>query len=250
MKQDADDLRKLYVTGQERIGEKISGDLMIEKLQLELEVEAARSALEKITEMSRELLHTTSLSVVVDGLDVSGQTMPENEVRVCEDGCFAELKSEAVRLSDFTQKLIQEAGIAGRCNYGIVSTWWWCTNIITKKAISNKWKVLMPDATYGPYPHPRPLATHEIPDVLEDYRLAAINAIEAVGFDVIEIHGAHGYLLVQFMKDGANDRTNEYGGSLSNRCKFLLQVVQAVAAAIHVFDLRIVLHSFSNPATV
>ncbi|KAI3717648.1 hypothetical protein L1987_69401 [Smallanthus sonchifolius] len=94
MKQNADGLRKLYVMGQERIGEKNSGDLMIEKMQLELEVEAARSALEKITEMSRELLHTTSLSVVVDDLDVSGQTMPENEVHVCEDGCFAELKSE------------------------------------------------------------------------------------------------------------------------------------------------------------
>ncbi|KAI3818756.1 hypothetical protein L1987_12573 [Smallanthus sonchifolius] len=68
----------------------------------------------------------------------------------------------------------------------------------------------MPDATYGPHPHPRPLATHETPDVLEDYRLAAINAIEAYGI---------------------NDKTDEYGGSLANRCKFLLQVVQAVAAA-------------------
>ncbi|XP_076905787.1 artemisinic aldehyde Delta(11(13)) reductase-like [Bidens hawaiensis] len=101
----------------------------------------------------------------------------------------------------------------------------------TNKSISNKWKILMPDATYGRYPEPRPLATHEIPQVVEDYRLAAVNAIEA-GFDGIEIHGAHGYLLDQFMKDGINDRTDEYGGSLANCSKFILQVVKAVAAAI------------------
>ncbi|RVX05397.1 12-oxophytodienoate reductase 3 [Vitis vinifera] len=54
----------------------------------------------------------------------------------------------------------------------------------------------------------------------------------AACFDGIEIHGAHGYLIDQFLKDGINDRTDEYGGSISNRCKFLVQVVQAVAAAI------------------
>ncbi|KAI3802833.1 hypothetical protein L1987_30976 [Smallanthus sonchifolius] len=58
----------------------------------------------------------------------------------------------------------------------------------TTKAISNKWKILMPDAAYGPYPQPRPLVTHEIPDVVEDYHWEATNAIEA-GFD--------GYMVVQ-----------------------------------------------------
>ncbi|KAL8139737.1 hypothetical protein V2J09_005758 [Rumex salicifolius] len=59
------------------------------------------------------------------------------------------------------------------------------------------------------------------------YRLAARNAIEA-GFDGVEIHGAHGYLIDQFMKDSVNDRTDQYGGSLENRCRFGLEVLEAV----------------------
>lgn len=89
----------------------------------------------------------------------------------------------------------------------------------------------MPDGSYGKYPTPRRLATSEIPEIVEQYRQAAINAIKA-GFDGIEIHGAHGYLIDQFLKEGINDRTDEYGGSLSNRCRFLLEVTRAVVSAI------------------
>uniref|UniRef100_A0A5B6ZNZ6 Putative 12-oxophytodienoate reductase 3 n=1 Tax=Davidia involucrata TaxID=16924 RepID=A0A5B6ZNZ6_DAVIN len=101
----------------------------------------------------------------------------------------------------------------------------------TSKPISNRWRILMPDGTHGTYPNPRPLKTYEISDVVAHYRQAALNAIEA-GFDGIEIHGAHGYLIDQFLKDGINDRTDEYGGPIANRCKFLMQVVGAVVAAI------------------
>ncbi|KAH7572068.1 hypothetical protein ACOSQ2_015319 [Xanthoceras sorbifolium] len=101
----------------------------------------------------------------------------------------------------------------------------------TSKPISKRWRVLLPDGNYGTYPNPRPLETHEIPEVVEDYRRSALNAIRA-GFDGIEIHGAHGYLIDQFLKDGINDRTDEYGGSVANRCRFLMQVVQAVVGAI------------------
>ena len=55
--------------------------------------------------------------------------------------------------------------------------------------------------------------------------------IWSAGFDGIEIHGAHGYLIDQFLKDGINDRTDEYGGSVENRCRFLMQVIQAVVSA-------------------
>lgn len=53
-----------------------------------------------------------------------------------------------------------------------------------------------------------------------------------VGFDGVEIHGAHGYLIEQFMKDEVNDRTDEYGGSLENRCRFALEIVEAVSKEI------------------
>ncbi|XP_052183520.1 12-oxophytodienoate reductase 3 [Diospyros lotus] len=101
----------------------------------------------------------------------------------------------------------------------------------TSKPISKRWRILMPDGTHATYPSPRPLSAYEIPDVVDRYRQAAVNAIQA-GFDGIEIHGAHGYLIDQFLKDGINGRTDEYGGSLANRCKLIMQVVQAVVAAI------------------
>ncbi|KAK4415756.1 12-oxophytodienoate reductase 3 [Sesamum alatum] len=101
----------------------------------------------------------------------------------------------------------------------------------TDKPISKRWRVLMPDGSHEIYPNPRKLDTSEVPELVQHYRQAAINAIEA-GFDGVEIHGAHGYLIDQFMKDGINERTDEYGGSLENRCKFIMQVVEAVVSAV------------------
>ncbi|KAK9162030.1 hypothetical protein Syun_002932 [Stephania yunnanensis] len=85
----------------------------------------------------------------------------------------------------------------------------------------------------------------EIPEIVNDFRAAARNAIEA-GFDGVEIHGAHGYLLDQFMKDKVNDRTDEYGGSLENRCRFPLEVVEAVAEEIGADRVGIRLSPFSE----
>ncbi|KAJ0981136.1 hypothetical protein J5N97_009391 [Dioscorea zingiberensis] len=101
----------------------------------------------------------------------------------------------------------------------------------TDKPISGRWRILMPDGTYGRYPQPRRLSTAEIPEIVQHYRQAALNAIEA-GFDGIEIHGAHGYLIDQFLKDGINDRTDAYGGPISNRCRFLYEIIHSVASAI------------------
>ncbi|HEY9109473.1 MAG TPA: alkene reductase [Roseateles sp.] len=82
-----------------------------------------------------------------------------------------------------------------------------------------------------PTSEPRALATHEIPQLIADYVQAARNAIEA-GFDGVEIHGANGYLLEQFLRDSANDRTDEYGGSIENRARLLIEVATAIAHAI------------------
>ncbi|XP_061354507.1 putative 12-oxophytodienoate reductase 11 isoform X2 [Gastrolobium bilobum] len=92
---------------------------------------------------------------------------------------------------------------------------------------------------------PRRLRTDEIPHIVNDFRLAARNAIEA-GFDGIEIHGAHGYLHEQFMKDKPNDRTDEYGGSLENRCRFTLDVVEAIVNEIGAERVGIRLSPFAD----
>jgi len=76
-------------------------------------------------------------------------------------------------------------------------------------------------------PAPRALELAEIPGVVDQFRQAARNA-KLAGFDGAEIHGANGYLLDQFIQDGSNQRTDEYGGSLENRARFVLEVVQAV----------------------
>ena len=81
------------------------------------------------------------------------------------------------------------------------------------------------------YVVPRALATEEIPGVVAEYVRGARLAKEA-GFDGVEIHGANGYLVDQFLRDGSNHRTDAYGGSPENRCRFALEVVDAVVAEI------------------
>jgi N-ethylmaleimide reductase len=78
---------------------------------------------------------------------------------------------------------------------------------------------------------PRALTRDEIPGIVASFRMGAVNAIEA-GFDGVEIHGANGYLLDQFLRDGSNRRTDRYGGSIENRARLLLEVVDAAADAI------------------
>lgn len=84
---------------------------------------------------------------------------------------------------------------------------------------------------FVPVSTPRALELEELPGIVNDFRQAAANAI-AAGFDGVEVHGANGYLLEQFAKDGANQREDAYGGSVQNRARLLLEVVQAVAAEV------------------
>lgn len=77
------------------------------------------------------------------------------------------------------------------------------------------------------YVTPRALAVEELPGIVADYVRATRNALEA-GFDGVEVHAANGYLLDQFLRDGTNHRTDEYGGSMENRTRLLLEVTKAV----------------------
>jgi 2,4-dienoyl-CoA reductase-like NADH-dependent reductase (Old Yellow Enzyme family) len=94
------------------------------------------------------------------------------------------------------------------------------------------WQAVSPSpiAFHG-YPEPRELTTLEIKLLVRDFAAAAVRAVE-VGFDVIEIHAAHGYLLHQFYSPLANTRTDEYGGDFEGRTKFLVEVAQAIREAI------------------
>jgi N-ethylmaleimide reductase len=76
---------------------------------------------------------------------------------------------------------------------------------------------------------PRAVETHEIPGIVAQFKHAAENA-KAAGFDGVELHGANGYLLDQFLRDGTNRRSDAYGGSIQNRARFPLEVAEAVAA--------------------
>jgi N-ethylmaleimide reductase len=84
---------------------------------------------------------------------------------------------------------------------------------------------------FEPIPMPRALETAEIPPIVEQYAQAARNAL-AAGFDGVEVHGANGYLIDQFLRDRTNRRTDRYGGGTENRSRFLLEVVDAVIAAV------------------
>ena len=84
---------------------------------------------------------------------------------------------------------------------------------------------------FEPIPTPRALETSEIPGIVAQYAQGARNAL-AAGFDGVEVHGANGYLIDQFLRDGTNKRTDAYGGGIENRMRFLLEVVDAVTAAV------------------
>lgn len=114
---------------------------------------------------------------------------------------------------------------------------------VAPSAIAADFDVLTADFEKTPAPTPRALETEEIPGLVEQYAQAARNAIEA-GFDGVEIHSANGYLLEQFLQTRTNQRTDAYGGSIENRCRLVLEITNAIAAAIGADRLGIRLSPF------
>ncbi|MES2385423.1 MAG: alkene reductase [Pseudomonadota bacterium] len=106
---------------------------------------------------------------------------------------------------------------------------------VAPSAITAKTKtVLIKDGVPGfvDTSEPRALDAGEIPGIVHAFQAAARNAVETAGFDGVEIHGANGYLLDQFLKDGSNQRTDDYGGSIENRARLLLEVTRGVTDAV------------------
>jgi N-ethylmaleimide reductase len=101
---------------------------------------------------------------------------------------------------------------------------------VAPSAIRAKTKTFV-NGTFADVSEPRALELSEIPGIIESFRQGAANAI-AAGFDGVEVHGANGYLLDQFAKDGANKRTDAYGGGIENRAKLMLEVTKAVVAEV------------------
>ena len=97
---------------------------------------------------------------------------------------------------------------------------------VAPSAITARGKTFV-NGTFTDISEPRALELSEIPGIIDDFKRGTENAL-AAGFDGVEIHGANGYLLDQFAKDGANKRTDAYGGSIENRARLMLEVSKAV----------------------
>jgi N-ethylmaleimide reductase len=101
-------------------------------------------------------------------------------------------------------------------------------------AAKAKTYLINPDGkgSFVPVSEPRALDASELPRVVHDFRHAAMHAVNTAGFDGVEIHGANGYLLDQFLKSGANRRNDVYGGSIENRARLLLEVMRAIVEQV------------------
>lgn len=107
----------------------------------------------------------------------------------------------------------------------------WDDHVIATPA-QGGWEAVAPSAiAFDGYPQPRALHVEEIDQLVEDFAAAAARAL-AAGFDLVEVHAAHGYLLHEFLSPLSNHRDDEYGGSLENRARLLMRVVHAVRARV------------------
>jgi len=103
--------------------------------------------------------------------------------------------------------------------------------IIAPSAIAASGQMYTDSQGMQDLPVPRAMTSADLVNTRKEFMKSAINAISA-GFDGVELHGANGYLLEQFLSPASNQRTDEYGGSIENRCRFVLEVVESVGQAI------------------
>ena len=181
------------------------------------------------------LVHLGSMAAGGAGLIVTEATAvsPEGRISAQDTGIWTDEQTAAwTRIVDHLHRQGATAGIqlahAGRK----ASTWpaWGAAARGSVPADLGGWTALAPSALAFPgYAEPEALDLAGIETVIADFTAAARRALDA-GFDVLELHAAHGYLLHQFLSPLSNHRTDEFGGSLANRARLLLRIVAAVRA--------------------
>jgi len=183
------------------------------------------------------LVHLGSMAAGGAGLIVTeaSAVSPEGRITDRDTGIWNDTQTTAwARIVDYLHRQGATAGIqlahAGRK----ASTWpaWGTPERGSVPAEQGGWTALGPSAIAFPgYAEPVALDLAGIQTVIADFAAAARRAVTA-GFDVLELHAAHGYLLHQFLSPLSNQRTDEFGGSLQNRARLLLRVVEAVRAEV------------------
>ena len=182
------------------------------------------------------LVHLGAFATGGAGLIITEATAvsPEGRISPHDTGIWNDEQVEAwARIAAFIRAQGAVAGIqlahAGRK----ASTWRpWSGKHGTVAVDEGGWEPVAPSAiAFDGYATPRELETAEVTAIVDDFVAAARRSVDA-GFQLLEIHAAHGYLIHQFLSPLSNTRTDQYGGSLENRARLVLDIVRAVRAAV------------------
>lgn len=184
-----------------------------------------------------QLVHLGAMAAGGGGLimaEASG-VVPEGRISMHDTGMWNDEQVEGwSRVVDFVHSqgavIGLQLGHAGRK----ASVWpeWGFDRKGTQPESEGGWQTVAPSAiAFGSYATPRALERSEILDIVDAFAAAARRAVRA-GFDVVEIHAAHGYLIHQFLSPLSNLREDEWGGSLENRARLLREIVRTVRAAV------------------
>lgn len=184
------------------------------------------------------LVHLGSFARGGAGLVLAEATAvtPEGRISPHDTGIWNQAQVAAWRrVTDFAHTQGALIGLqlahAGR-KASVYPEWGFAGRKGTMPADEGGWPTVSASAlAFGDYDAPRALATDELPDVVAAFVAGARRALDA-GFDLVEVHAAHGYLLHQFLSPLSNERTDAYGGSLENRARLLLEIVRGVRAEV------------------
>lgn len=187
-----------------------------------------------LAHMPNDLMSEYYAQRATAGLIVTECTMiaPNTSAFVTEPGIYTAEQVEAWRkITDAVHakggQIVMQIWHAGRAAHPLINNG---AENVAPSAIAISGDIQTPDGQVA-HVTPRALSAEEISSVVQAFASAAKSAI-AAGFDGVEVHGANGYLIDQFLRDSSNQRTDMYGGSMENRARFLFEILTAVIAAI------------------